>query len=365
MRFAVFIFSAALFAQNPSTFDSIVRNADAARDVGKMDQAVTLYQQALHLRPDWKQGWWVLGSILYDSNRYQDGEKAFLPLTVLDPDKSAGWAMAGLCEFEIKHYEDSLNNLQKATRLGLPQSLDDVVNYHIELILIRTGQFEAALKVLSRYALQGGDNPKIVEAMGLAALRKPMLPADIPPADHDLIMAVGQAVRDAAANRTKDSISQFRTLLATYPNLPQLHYLDGMVLLETDPDQALAEFKQELNLSPNHPQALISLASEYVKRDDYKAALPYAEKAVDSDSRFFATHAMLGKVLVQGDLDVPRGLKELETAVKMEPANPQSRLALASAYAKVGRKTDAANQRAEFLRLRKQIEASDAGPGAH
>jgi Tfp pilus assembly protein PilF len=50
----------------------------------------------------------------------------------------------------------------------------------------------------------------------------------------------------------------------------------------------------------------------------------------------------------------------LEKAVAMAPANPQSRLALAAAYAKVGRKDDAAKQRREFLRLRTQIDA-DAG----
>jgi len=47
--------------------------------------------------------------------------------------------------------------------------------------------------------------------------------------------------------------------------------------------------------------------------------------------------------------------------VKMAPENPQSRLALASAYAKAGRKQDAAAQRAEFLRLRNQKDESSAG----
>jgi len=356
-----FAAGASLAAKNASTFDALARKADAARDAGKTNEAVDLYQQALHLKPDWRQGWWALGSILYDANRYREGEEAFLPLARLDPDKSAGWAMAGLCEFEIQHYQDALANLRLADKLGLPPTLYDVAQYHIVLILIRAGQFDSAIELISRYAARGKDNPKLIEAMGIAALRRPVLPADVPAADRDLVLALGQAMCDAASNRGKEATAEFDAILAKYPDVPQVHYLDGMVLLQSDPDKALSAFSEELALSPEHAPSLISIAAEYVKRGDYKAALRYAQKAVASDPSYFATHAMLGKILVEGDLDPARGTKELEKAVEMAPGNPQSRLALAAAYAKAGRKDDAAKQRREFLRLRTQIDANAGG----
>jgi tetratricopeptide (TPR) repeat protein len=360
-QFYSLVFAIALAGQSSANFDTLVRDADSARDAGKMERAVTRYQQALHLKPDWKEGWWVLGSILYDSNHYLEGEEAFLPLTVLDPQNSAGWAMAGLCEFETKHYQDALAHLQKATRLGLPESLYDVTQYHIALILIRVGEFDPALELISRYAARGADNPKLVEAMGIAALRRHILPSELTPGDRDLVMALGRAMCDAAASHGKDATNEFEAIIAKYPKVPQLHYLEGLVFLQSDADKALAAFQQELILSPKHPQALISIAAEYVKQNEYQTALPFAEKAAACDPHYFATHAMLGKVLTEGNLDPPRGVKELETAVKMAPENPQSRLALASAYAKAGRKQDAATQRAEFLRLRNQKDESSAG----
>ncbi|MGC2660381.1 MAG: tetratricopeptide repeat protein [Bryobacteraceae bacterium] len=350
-----------LAAQTAPDFDGIVKSADQARDAGQTEQAVALYQKALHLKPDWRQGWWVLGSILYDANRYQQCEEAFLPLTALDPQKSAGWAMAGLCEFEIKHYEDALAHLQKAEQVGLPQSLYGVAQYHIDLILIRTGQFDLANEMISRAALRHEENPRLVAAMGLAGLRRAQLPQDVSPADQDLVMALGRAMCDAAASNTKLAIEEFEVLLAKYPNTPELHYLFGLVLLESDPDKALSAFQRELALSPKHPQTLISIAAEYVRRGEYQKALPYAQKAVISAPKYFAAHAMLGKVLVEGGLDLPRGIKELQAAVGMAPGNPQSRLALAAAYTKAGRKQDAAAQRAEFLRLRTQLDASASG----
>jgi len=354
MSIAALIICAAL-AQSPDTFDAIVQRADAARDAHQTDQAVGLYQQALHLKPDWRQGWWVLGSILYDADRYAEGEKAFLPLTTLDADKSAGWAMAGLCEFEIRHYQDALSNLQKAQQLGLPQSLYDVVEYHVELILIRSGQFDRAIERISRVASQKAENPKQVEAMGTAALRQPVLAA----ADHDLAMALGRAMCDAAASRTKEANAEFAAIVEAQPSRPELHFLYGQVLLESDPDKALAEFQRELVLSPRHARTMISVAAEYVKRNEFETALPYAKRAAEAEPKYFAAHAMLGKVLVEGGLDLPKGMKELETAVDLAPANPQSRLALASAYLKAGRKADAAKERAEFLRLRTEIDASN------
>jgi tetratricopeptide (TPR) repeat protein len=354
--------AATTVAQTASNFNVLEKKADAARDAGQINEAVDLYQKALRLKPDWRQGWWVLGSLLYDANRFQEGEQAFLPLTKLDPNKSPGWAMAGLCEFEIKHYRDALQNLERADKLGLPPALYDVNQYHIILILIRGGQFDSAIEAISRYASRGKDNPKLIEAMGVAALRRPVLPTDIAPADHDLVVALGRAMCDAAASRGKEATAEFDVILASYPNALEVHYLAGMVLLQSDPDKALAAFNAELALSPKHSQSLISIAAEYVRRGDYKTARTYAERAVASNPDYFAAHAMLGKAMVEGDLDLTRGINELETAVKMAPANPQSRLALAAAYAKVGRKEDAAKQRKEFLRLRAEVDASEAEP---
>lgn len=237
-----------------------------------------------------------------------------------------------------------------------------MAQYHIALILIRASEFEAALDMISRDAARGNENPKLTEAMGIGALRKAILPKDVPPAEHELVMAVGQAMCHAAASHGKEATAEFETILSKYPTIPELHYLDGLVLLQSNPDKALEAFEQELALSPKHSQALISVAAELVKRDEYRAALPYAKRAVDSQPRYFAARAMLGKVLVDGGIDPQQGIKELESAAAIEPANPQCHLALASAYAKTGRKADAAAQRAEFLRLRAQIDAAAAGP---
>ena len=210
------------------------------------------------------------------------------------------------------------------------------------------------MAIIAKYARKAKDSPNFVEAMGIATLRKPLLPSELPPQERELVMDVGRAMCDAAARRTADAATEMAGIVKKYPTAPQVHFLYGMVMLTNDPDKAIASLKDELAITPNHAEALISLAGEYLRRTEYTTALPYAEKAVLSKPGYFATYAMLGRVLVEGDIDIPRGTKQLETAVKMAPGNPQARFALATAYTKAGRKDEAAKERAEFLRLRNQ-----------
>jgi cytochrome c-type biogenesis protein CcmH/NrfG len=58
-------------------FATLSAQADAARDAEQLDQAVTLYRKALALRPAWKEGWWSVGTILYDQNSYSSAAHAF------------------------------------------------------------------------------------------------------------------------------------------------------------------------------------------------------------------------------------------------------------------------------------------------
>ncbi len=80
----------------------------------------------------------------------------------------------------------------------------------------------------------------------------------------------------------------------------------------------------------------------------------------------FATHVELGRVLLDSD-DNAGALREFQMAVHLAPASPESHYDLASAaYAKLGRKEDAAREREEFRRLRKvrPIRTSRSGGAA-
>ena len=80
----------------------------------------------------------------------------------------------------------------------------------------------------------------------------------------------------SVARRAAEAERDRLELLRKYPNTPQIHYLAGTMVLANDSDKALEEWNAELAISPEHPQALVSIAAEYLKRGEYQTALKKA-----------------------------------------------------------------------------------------
>ncbi len=339
-------------------FERLSKQAAVAREANRLDQAAGLYRQALKLNPSWAEGWWSLGTLLYDQDHYSEARDAFRHFLDSGQKDARALALLGLCEFQTKEYELSLGHLNQARRLGIPtDQIKQVVLYHAALLLTHFEQFESALQILLDLARQGNESPSVIEASGLAALRKPILPNELASDDRALVFRTGRAVLTGGERRAVEAQKLFEQLVADYPNTPNVHYLYASFLLLSSSDQALQEFNKELEIDPRHLPALVASALEYEKRGEPESGLKQAEQAVDVAPKSFAAHAALGKLLVAtGKVD--SGIQELETSVRLAPDSPQTRIALASAYAKAGRQADAAKQRQEFLNLKKRAEES-------
>lgn len=345
--------------------DPIVRiqkQAETARKENHVDAAIALYKKGVALKPAWEEGWWSLGTLEYGLDQFAEARDAFRHLTAIQPGAGAPWAMLGLSEFETRQYDRSLSHLRHAADLhtGQEQSIADEANYHLALLLTRNEEYEGAMKALALFAQRNLNDAKFIEAMGIAALRKPLLPAEVVPTDRQLVMDVGRVMYDATALRTTEAGAEFKILVDKYPETPNIHYLYGSFLMFADANNGLREMKKELEVSPAHVPAMVTIANEYIQRKDFQAALPYARKAAELEPQSFPAHAVLGRVLAEGDLDNQRGIQELEEARKLAPGSPQVRIALATAYAKAGRKEDAAKERREFLKLRQQVDTTEA-----
>ena len=340
-------------AATPVAFDRVSKEAAEARGQNRIQDAIELYRQAVKMRPSWTEGWWFLGELLYDQDKYPEARDALRRLVSLDHKTGPGFALLGLCEYETKEYGRALDHINEARRLGLGEDLQvrRVVLYHAVLLLTRFQQYESALQVLEKVLKTGEAGPAVIEAAGLAGLRRPILPEDVPPGDKDLIDQAGRAVCATAGKQPAEAQKYFAELLANYPKAPNVHYLYGSFLLASDEDGGLREFQKELELNPKHTEALVTIALEYERRGELETGIPYAQRAVDTDPQFFAAHGVLGRLLANAG-EVEKGIKELEIARQQAPDSYQVHFSLAAAYAIAGRKEDAARERAEFTRLK-------------
>ena len=350
-----------MLAADPTTRpEAIAKQAEAARDADKVEAAIRLYRRGTTVSPKWAEGWWNQGTLLYDRNAFAEAGTALTKFAALEPKAAPGWALLGLCEFETHEYGLSLQHLEQGMRLGIPagEPLAKVARYHAALVLTRGGQFERALQLFAQLAFQGAGDRDTIIATGIAGLRMAILPEQLPEAKRELAYETGHAIRESSARREAEARGEFETLIAKYPETPELHDLLGRALVTSEPDAALKEWLKELEVSPKHVPARLEIAFEYLKRGQAEAGLPYARQAAELDPKQFAAHNALGQILLQTG-DVAGGVKALETARRLAPKSPETRIALASAYAKAGRTADAERERAEFIRLKAERDGAD------
>jgi tetratricopeptide (TPR) repeat protein len=125
--------------RNPG-FRNLQSRAETAARKNRLDEAATLYARALGLRPRWAEGWWALGTLEYDRDRYLPAAHAFQQLLKLQPSNGTAHAMLGLCQFESGKDDLALKNLLAAEHFGVldREDLRRVALYHLGILQLRS-----------------------------------------------------------------------------------------------------------------------------------------------------------------------------------------------------------------------------------
>jgi tetratricopeptide (TPR) repeat protein len=343
-------------------FDRLLTRATEARQAQRWEEAIDLYGKLLKLRPQYVEGYWYQGAAYYSLDSFPQCRDAFRKVVRLAPTNGAAFVFLGLCEFGLKEYDRALEHLLQSRILGVGDTKDlgGMARYHAAVLMTRIEQYEQALETLGEFAGDGDDNPRVIEAMGLATLRMPFLPIETPPDRREMVLMAGRASYMMATRNTAGSAKAFEALVARYPETPNVHYAYGVFLLQEEPDKAIEEFKRELKLQPEHAASLMQIAFEYLKRSDGASALPWAQQAVAAAPREFPSHKALGQALLEtGDVD--GAIKELLVGIKLAPDSPGLHFSLARAYQRAGRAEDAAREREEFTRLDRLARTQRSG----
>lgn len=346
----------------PSTFAALSKQAAEARDSNRLQDASKLYTRALALRPSWEEGWWSLGTLEYDQDHYAKAALDFEKVIALNSANGTAHAMLGLCQFELGKDGPALKNFLAAQRFGIVNNdqLRKVALYHLGVLQLRARRFGDAHESLFELAKDQVRTKELFVALGQAVL---LIDPRESPADETATV-IEQAGEAEALSATKDfdqAKQIYRRLTAQFPNFPRLHFAYGQLLLEAhETDAAIEAFRRELNRDPKDVNSMLEIASVRYQVDS-QDGLKYAEEAVKlAPSKPFA-HYLLG-VLRLDTGNAAGAIPELETAQKAFPDQAKVYFALGNAYARLGRKTDAAKARAEFLRLDK---AAAGQPGSN
>jgi tetratricopeptide (TPR) repeat protein len=347
----------------PRTFEEIAKQADAARTADHIQQAIELYTQGLRLRPSWAEGWWLLGSLLYDQDRFQEARAAFIRFTALTSKPGPAYAFLGLCEYETQDYDAALKHFRSWARAGWSgtPNLIDVAVFHFALLLTRDGKFLEALYLLATEEAKKGSSPALVEAMGLASLCMTNLPEDYPPERREMVWLVGEAAFYASLDpRDFARANEYAArLLSRFDREPNVHFFRGTLYnFEHKGEQAAAEFRKVIELFPDHAAAMVELARIDLTYDRPEEALSLAKRATELTPVDSEAHDVMGQALFARDRFL-ESVQELETAKRLAPDSSMIRVHLARTYGALGRKREAQEEIAavKLLKDKEQILA--------
>ena len=339
----------------PQTFEQLSTLAKQAYEANHPEAATELYTRAVKLRPDWPQGWWALGMIDYEQDRYPQCRDALTRMVKLDPSAAPGFALLGLCEFRTKQFDAAFQHLKKAhmlvpvTQPGGP--LLDVADYHLSLLLNQQGAFEVAQEILMSVARRVHTNPVMMFAAGLPSLRMPILPADVPESQRDVVTMAGKAFWDLATQSPEEAEADFKALVAKYPKFPNVHYFFGTYLAARHPEQCVPEFLRELSITPDSVPARVQLSLRYVLEGKLDEALKSAREAVALSPDSVGAQLALAKALrARGDNE--GALAAFLAAERLDPVSPAIRLYIVNVYRALHRIEDMRREAAEYERLK-------------
>src|SRR5271157_27280 len=361
MVWALTLFLVLPFAEPPQTtgtrpsFSELARQADEARSADKLPDAIRLYREAVRQRPGWSEGWWWLGSIYYEQDRFPEAQESFRHFVATSPDATAAYAFLGLCEYETRHFDAARRYFSQWALKGSPgdDRLIEVAFFHWALLLTQEGRFPQALFLLQKAAEQHGPNPLLIEAMGLAWLQMRHIPEDYPPEQREMVWLAGSAAVFASRSDFARTQEYAARLVAHYGDRSNVHYFRGMMYsFNSQLEEAEAEFRKELDVTPAHASAMIQLAlAQYSSGSQLSEARDFAQKATALEPKNPLGHYALGTILLaQGEAQ--QSAQELELAAELAPADAKVHLQLGRAYKKLGRTKDFEHEMAVFTAMK-------------
>lgn len=348
-----------VFAQSPSE-PALAHEAAQAEANGDTHKAMGLYEKALAHSPAWTEGWWRYGGLLYGDRQFHAAAAAYGHLTVLAPQNSLGFALLGMCEFELADWNNASLHLNKALNRGtLPQNIAQPAAYSLGLSLLHLKNWDGALLTLKLLMRQAPDYPNLSLAMGAAELGLESTPS---PADavFPAVTLAGEGAKSIVEGRPKDAERSYRELVTRYAAQPLAHLSFGLFLeSEHRDEEAQKEFHDEIAVNPDSALTWIWIARVALVQLDPKTAHSALAHVRDLGDRNPLASLIEGRSFMM-EHQWEQALDPLREAEKLAPQSSEIHFALATTYTAL-KQSEAAKKERELFLQTSQVEAAGGG----
>jgi tetratricopeptide (TPR) repeat protein len=222
-------------ALNPNA-DVYNNRGVALEALGRLDEALDSFSQAVASRSDYAAAFFNRGGVLGALGRWADALADFDRAVALRPDHSAPyWNNRGLALGELTRWAEAADSFIKALALD-PAYGDAAAN--LSVAQRRLGQFDAALESADRALATRQDHPEALTTRGLALAALGRFEAALE--SHEQALALRpdylQALNNAgvaldALDRTDEALARFDAALALNPGFAEAEFNSALALL--------------------------------------------------------------------------------------------------------------------------------------
>ncbi len=302
----------------------------ALAGLGHFDEAVIEYKRVLKEAPSTAGTRLNLGLAYYKMGRIADAATELAKVHTEAPTNQQATLLLGDCYLRMDQNKDVIRILAPMEK----DNPDDLaVAYLLGTALIRDKQVEKGQLLVDRI-LRKGESAEAHLMMGTAKM----------------------GIADFAGAR-----DEFAKALALNPNLPEVHVLYAQTLQVTgSPDQAMKEFKAELDVDPYNFQSNLQIGAMLRRDQNNQEAKKYLERALKTRPGDLAVRYQLATIaLSEGKFEDARN--QLESIVKESPAFTEAHVSLSLAYFRLKRPEDGKRERDIVEKLTAEAQAKQPG----
>lgn len=346
------------FPQAPSAVQLHSRQAQAALQAGKPDQAITEYNAVLAADPNNLDAHANLGVVYFFGADFAHAIEQLHAALKIQPNVPKLTALLGMSEKRLGEIRKAQSDLQSA----FPKLSEDKLRVDVGLELIEA---DYALNDLGRAAetvnvlrqLKPTDPDILYTAHRIYAdLADETTLALAMTAPHSARMDQLMAHELARRADNGGAIADYRAALKLEPHRADIHYELAEMLYGSsstaDIAEAENEYKAALADNPYDEKSVSRLGDLALKRSDNQTALQYFTHAYQLQPEDPDANLGLARVLMS--LHEPsKAEPHLQRAIQAEPYNAMSHYRLGVVYRELGKLEESRHEMAEFEKLKK------------
>lgn len=349
------------FGQQSSEAEIHAQRAQAAIASNQPDVAASELQTLLKLKPDDVNARASLGMVQFTQNRYQQSADNFEAVLARSPALWNARAFLGMCEIRLGRPARGQSLLQDT----FPHLTDKTLRKQAGLELISSylssGMPDKAVAIADQLQHDFSADPDVLYAvyrlhsdLATTALRQLSQNAPDSARFHqvlgDAMLVQGDYLK--AIEEYRQALSRNRALIGAHLGIGEAMLSNGKNADSTK--SAEEEFRAELAIDPENPDALFQLGQIAYEHNDIDGAAKLFNESLNSRPSFPEAHVALAKICSDRNHDA-EAIAHLETAIALAPGDRTAHYRLAQLYKKAGDSVKADQQ----FELARKLAASE------